>query len=52
MKNFEKYNLSEKQLAKVKGGYRSVVRIDQDGDGKWDRKEIYKNGLLSKTVQK
>jgi len=41
MKNFEK--LSNEQLQTVKGG-RLVIKIDRDGDGKWDEKHVWTNG--------
>lgn len=49
MKNFEK--LSEFQLTSTKGG-RVVTKYDWDGDGKWDMKEVYVDGVLKKRVYK
>jgi len=42
--------LKKEELREVDGGYRSVIRTDIDGDGRWDLKEVYKNGELVKTV--
>jgi len=40
MKNFEM--LSTEKLKNVKGG-RIVTKIDIDGDGEWDIKEVVRN---------
>ncbi len=40
MKNFEK--LSNEQMQSVKGG-RFVLKIDRDGDGRWDEKHVWTN---------
>jgi bacteriocin-like protein len=40
MKNFEV--LSTEKLKNVKGG-RTVIKIDRDGDGKWDEKHVWTN---------
>lgn len=35
--------LSSADLNAIAGGYKSVIRLDTDGDGKWDTKIVVKS---------
>lgn len=44
------YQLTRNETQKILGG-RDVEKFDDDGDGKWDRKLVYRNdGSLKKIV--
>lgn len=49
MKKIE--NLKLKELSQIKGGKRTVSKIDVDGDGKWDIKFVT-NSRTGKTKYK
>ncbi|WP_461640377.1 hypothetical protein [Labilibaculum euxinus] len=50
MKKFKNSILKNYEMVAINGGYRSVVRTDRDGDGNWDKKEVYVDGKLKKVV--
>ena len=49
MKNFKRLNKNE--MKSVNGG-RLVIKIDRDGDGKWDEKHVWTNGGTCKRKDK
>ncbi len=54
MKNLNVKELSNEQMKSLVGGRapRSVIRIDTDGDGRWDTKRVYRGKKLVKEVNR